>query len=204
MLFLSGCIQIELNEDGYRASGQFDKRFGPDPPVELARTPPDPSVLAYEARVSDLRPPAGKQRYLWVMVNQSGCASYPPTLDDWGAFMDSIRQAAIADFRLLVTSYDRFMIRQYHRWLPDQGWQEPIFVLNNADYGRNRKRKAQRAWEELAGPGVEARPAPVDHLLLDPEGRLVYTAREDENPTTQGAKPRATIEAEIRQLLAQL
>jgi hypothetical protein len=117
--------------------------------------------------------------------------------------MDSVRQTGKVEMRLVVWNYFSHLIRDYQSWLRNRGWDEPIFVLSHAYYGRNLKRKEQRAWEELAGPGVDIRPAPVLHLLLDPEGRLVYTAREDEDPKTQGAKPRATIEAEIRQLLAQ-
>lgn len=203
LLCLSGCIQIYFDDDGYRAYGRIEQQYGRYPPFDSARYPADTNVLAYEMRIADLQQNIPAGRYRWLFSYNYGCGKYPPSIDQWAPFMDSVRQTSQVEFCFFVSNYDRFTISECRRWLSKHGWKDPIFVLSNAWYGNKASRKELRHLQELEGPNVDMRSSPVRHHLLAPNGRVIYTAREDENPKNQGAKPRATIEAEIRQLLLQ-
>ena len=200
---LSSCIQLYINDDGYRMYGIYDKQYGRYPPYEAVHSSPDSNVFAYELEAADLLTRNSTCRYRWIIPHGNVCVVYPRSLDLWAPFMDSARQAHQVEVKVVVSNYDRKLIREYRSWLNNQGWNEPIFILSNARYGNKRNRKLKRFIQELEGPAAKTPYAPVRHILLDSEGRCIYTAREDEDPTNKGAKPRATIEAEIRQLLAQ-
>ena len=201
----SSCVvRVYVNADYYGTEGYKDQQKGRYPPFEQAGSfqPDDTLVLAYEARAADFKQPDSAGRYQWIIPHANVCVIFPRSLPAWKGFIDSLRVAGAIDLHLVATNYHRRLLQDYREWLREQHWTEPIYVMSNAAYGHKRKRKKRRFLQELAGPQADTRFAFVEHVLIDPKGRCVYLAREDEDPQNKGAKPRTRIEAEIRDLLA--